>query len=245
MNILIVGATSAIAQATARRYAKAGNRLFLVARNADKLAIVSADLRARGCEELFSQVLDLREINQHDALLESVVCQLGHIDITLIAHGTLPDQQQCQQDYQVAFDELQSNSLSVISLLTRLANQLEKQGQGRVAVITSVAGERGRQSNYLYGTAKGAVSLFLQGLRNRFGHNKSISFSDIKPGFVDTPMTAEFDKGALWAKPEAIAEGIEAAIEKQKGVAYLPWFWRFIMLIICSIPEFIFNKMKL
>ena len=245
MNILIIGATSAIAQATAKRYAKPGNTLFLVGRNADKLAIVAADLRARGCDKLYSHAIDLREVSQHAELLQQITAQLTSIDITLIAHGTLPDQQACEKDYQTAFDELQSNCLSVISLLTLLANQIEQQGHGTVAVITSVAGNRGRQSNYLYGTAKGAVSLFLQGLRNRFGRNDKVSFIDIRPGFVDTPMTQQFDKGILWAKPEAIAAGIEIAIEKRKGVVYLPWFWRLIMLIIRSIPERIFNRMKL
>ncbi len=245
MNILIIGATSAIAQATAKRYTQPGNHLLLVGRNPDKLAIIAEDLRARGADEVSYETADLREVAQHPALFNRISEQLKQIDITLIAHGSLPNQQACEQDYQVAFDELQTNCLSVISLLTLLANQLEKQGHGKVAVITSVAGNRGRQSNYLYGTAKGAVSIFLQGLRNRFGQRPDIHFCDIKPGFVDTPMTSEFDKGALWAQPETIAQGIVMALEKGKGIAYLPWFWRFIMLIICSIPERIFNKLKL
>jgi len=118
------------------------------------------------------------------------------------------------------------------------------QKSGTIAVITSVAGDRGRQSNYVYGSAKGMVSTFLQGLRNRL-YRAGINILDIKPGFVDTPMTIDFKKGPLWVSPEKIAEGIVEAIDKQKTEVYLPWFWKFIMLIIKLIPESIFRKMKL
>ncbi len=244
MNILIIGATSAIAQATAQQYATPSNQLFLVARDASKLKIVSDDLQARGAQTVYCQTQDLCDITLHEQLIEQATQQLGSLDVTLIAHGSLPDQQACELDYQKTFQELQTNGLSVISLLTLLANQLQKQGYGSVATITSVAGDRGRQSNYIYGTAKGAVSLFLQGLRNRFG-KKNIYFIDIKPGFVDTPMTQSIKKGPLWAQPESIAKGIINAIDKKKRVAYLPGVWVIIMLIIRSIPEPIFNKLKL
>jgi len=118
------------------------------------------------------------------------------------------------------------------------------QGKGSLAVISSVAGDRGRQSNYVYGAAKGMVSLFLQGLRNRLS-KKNVQVLTIKPGFVDTPMTAAFTKGALWAKPEAVARGIVKAVDKRRDEVYLPGFWRLIMLLIRHIPESLFKKLSL
>ena len=141
--------------------------------------------------------------------------------------------------------EIETNALSVINLLTLLANHLEKQQHGVIAVISSVAGDRGRQSNYVYGAAKGMVTLFLQGLRNRLT-KVNVDVVTIKPGFVDTPMTAAFDKnGPLWARPEQIAKGIIRAMQKGKDEVYLPWFWWGIMLIIKHIPEIIFKRMSL
>jgi short-subunit dehydrogenase len=132
----------------------------------------------------------------------------------------------------------------VIALATVLANRFEAQRSGSIAVISSVAGDRGRQSNYVYGAAKGAVTLLLQGLRNRLSKS-GVQVLTIKPGFVDTPMTAEFKKGALWAKPDDIAHGIVSAIDRRRDVVYLPGFWRLIMLIIRHIPEPIFKRMSL
>jgi hypothetical protein len=244
MNILIIGATSAIAQEVAKQYATQGHQLFLVGRSENKLEIIESDLKARGATTVYRHALDLRHINEHDALLNEAKNKMGSLDVVLIAHGSLPNQLECQASYEKSFDELQTNCLSVISLLTRLANILEQQQRGTLAVITSVAGDRGRQSNYLYGTAKGALNIFLQGLRNRFGKT-DIKVITIKPGFVDTPMTRDFDKGALWAQPKAIAEGIINAIEKGRHEVYLPFFWRYIMMIIKSIPEGVFKKMSL
>ena len=140
--------------------------------------------------------------------------------------------------------ELSTNAISTISLLTHLANRLEMQKSGTIAVVTSVAGDRGRQSNYVYGAAKGMVSIFLQGLRNRL-HKAGVNVLDIKPGFVDTPMTAEFKKGLLWAKPESVAGSIVNGIDRGKYEIYTPFFWRIIMLVIRNIPESIFKKANL
>ncbi len=134
--------------------------------------------------------------------------------------------------------------MSVISLLTHLGNRFEAQRHGAIAVISSVAGDRGRLSNYVYGTAKGAVSIFMQGLRNRL-YKSGVNVLTIKPGFVDTPMTAQLPKGALWAQPDHIAAGIIKAIDSGKTVVYLPGFWRLIMLIIKSIPESVFRRLSL
>jgi short-subunit dehydrogenase len=134
--------------------------------------------------------------------------------------------------------------LSPIACLTWLANYFETRGKGNITVITSVAGDRGRQSNYIYGAAKGGLSIFLQGLRNRLAP-KGVSVTTIKPGFIDTPMTAHIKKGPLFASPETVGKRIHQAMLKGESVVYTPFFWRFIMLIIQHIPEFIFKKMKL
>jgi short-subunit dehydrogenase len=139
---------------------------------------------------------------------------------------------------------LQTNGTSVIALLTLLANRFEAQGHGTLAVIGSVAGDRGRQSNYVYGTAKGMLAIFLQGLRNRL-HRRGVNVLTIKPGFVDTPMTAGFEKGPLWASPEQVASRIIVAIDKGWDVVYAPAFWRLIMLVITTIPERVFKRLSL
>ena len=243
-KILIIGATSSIAMATARLFATEEAELFLVARNAERLNIISTDLKTRGAKAVHSSVLDITNSEQHEGLLMASIEAMNGLDIVLIAHGTLPDQRECQQSWDTTYDELNINCLSILSLLTIIANYFEQERKGTIAVISSVAGDRGRQSNYVYGTAKGAVSVFMQGLRNRLS-DSNVQVLTIKPGFVDTPMTKDFPKGPLWAKPDAIAQGIRRAISKKKSVVYLPWFWRFIMLIILHIPEFIFKKLKL
>jgi len=241
---MIIGATSAIAQATARIFAKRGDSLYLIARNQEQLATVAADLKIRGASQVDFQVMDVNEFEKHQDLIDKAYAAREQVDVVLIAHGTLPDQRACEQNIERTLQELNTNAISTISLLTHIANKLEMQKSGTIAVITSVAGDRGRQSNYVYGSAKGMVSTFLQGLRNRL-YRAGINILDIKPGFVDTPMTIDFKKGPLWVSPEKIAEGIVEAIDKQKTEVYLPWFWKFIMLIIKLIPESIFRKMKL
>ena len=243
-NILILGATSAIAEKLAQRYAKQGHRFYLVARNQARLEHIAADLKVRGAEDVSTQSLDLSDNKQHPDFIKSVTNKLARIDIVVIAYGSLGNQPQCEASVETTMAELNTNCLSVISLLTLLANTMEQQGSGCIAVISSVAGDRGRQSNYVYGTAKGALSIFLQGLRNRLD-KKGVHVLTIKPGFVDTPMTVEFKKGLLWVSPEVIAKGIESAISKKKDVVYLPFFWRYIMLIIKSIPEKTFKRMSL
>jgi decaprenylphospho-beta-D-erythro-pentofuranosid-2-ulose 2-reductase len=243
-KILIIGATSAIAQATAKLFAQQHDALFLVGRDADKLEAIAADLKVRGANKADYTVLDLNEFDKHQAMLEQADASLEGLDTVLIAYGTLDEQKPCEQDYLKTEQALRTNFLSVVSLLTPIANQLEKQHYGCIAVISSVAGDRGRQSNYVYGTAKGALTIFLQGLRNRL-QASNVCVLTIKPGFVDTPMTADFKKGALWAKPETVAKGIYRAIKKRKNSVYLPWFWWPIMMVIRHIPEPIFKRMKL
>lgn len=246
-RVVIFGVTSAIAEQTARQLVQNGASIYCVGRNPDKLNKILTDLKVRaGSDQTIAGVsADLTDTYQHLALIEQASEALGGLDAALIAHGTLPDQKACEADVALTLQEIETNALSVVSLLSLLANQFEAQGKGVIAAISSVAGDRGRQSNYVYGAAKGMVSLFMQGLRNRLA-SRGVSVVTIKPGFVDSPMTADFDKsGPLWAKPETIAKGIVNAMQKGKGDVYLPWFWYMIMQIIKHIPEAIFKRLSL
>ena len=243
-RVLILGASSAIAEQTARLFAVRGDQLLLVARNLQRLKTISDDLRVRGAKEVDYLEADLSDVTSHASLLHDATTRLNGLDLILLAYGTLGDQKTCEQDFSETLKEFKTNCLSVFSLLTLVANQFEQQGHGCIVVISSVAGDRGRQSNYVYGAAKGALSIFLQGLRNRL-YKSGVQVITIKPGFVDSPMTKDFKKGLLWVKPEAISRGIIKAIDKKRDVVYLPFFWRYIMLIIKLIPEKLFKRLSL
>jgi short-subunit dehydrogenase len=243
-KILIVGATSAIAEATARLFAADGDRLFLLARDANRLSAVADDLRVRGAAQVETLTLDLTDYDRHEAVIDEAAERLGGLDTVLVAHGTLPDQTACQASFESTRRELETNLISVIAVLTPIANRFQEARGGTIAVITSVAGDRGRQSNYVYGTAKGAVGIFMAGLRNRL-YPAGVRVITLKPGFVDTPMTANMPKNFLFVSPDRVARGIHRAIGKGADVVYLPWFWWGIMAIIKAIPEFVFKRMKL
>jgi short-subunit dehydrogenase len=243
-KILIIGATSVIAQETARCFAAAGDSLFLVARDSAKLDAVAADLKARGASRVETFAMDVNDAGPRGLVVHEAEEILGGLDVALIAHGTLPDQKACEASVEKMEQELRTNFLSTVSLLTELANGFEKKKAGTIAVITSVAGERGRPSNYVYGAAKGATSIFLSGLRARLSKS-NVAVVDIRPGFVDTPMTAAIKKNALFASPEAVGRGIYKAILKKRDVVYLPWFWRGIMAAVRMIPETVFKRMSL
>lgn len=243
-RILIIGATSAIAQATARLFAEHGDRIFLAGRNPDKLAAMKNDLSIRGAEQIETAIFEATDFDSHPRLIEEAFHLMGGLDTVLIAQGTLPDQKKCEASVEETLREISINALSTISFLTLLSNRFEKQGSGLIAVLSSVAGDRGRKSNYIYGSAKATVTTFLQGLRNRLA-SSGVHVMTIKPGFVDTPMTVGFKKGLLWATPESVAKSIVKGMEKKRDVLYTPFFWRGIMLLIRSIPEKVFKKMNL
>ena len=244
-NILVIGATSAIAQAFIERMAESDNKLFLVARDKEKLSTIKNDLNIKKNVNLDTFILDVNEHNNYDGMFNTAKSYLGRIDIILMAHGTLPDQKECEEKVETAVFEFRVNALSTIALCLKAAKIFEEQKSGLLAVITSVAGDRGRQSNYIYGSAKGTVNIFLQGLRNRLT-KYGVNVLTVKPGFVDTPMTANLPKNPLFSNPETVAGGIAKAIKKNKSKEiYLPGYWRIIMLIIKYIPGKIFNKLSL
>jgi len=243
-RIVVFGATSAMAQQCCRLWAVRGGALYLVARDPDRLSVISQDLRVRGARMVVSEVLDLTMLDRHASVFHNATGALGGIDIVFIAHGSLPDQAACEHSVERTLAAIQTNGISAISLLTLAGDYLEQQGFGTIAVISSVAGDRGRASNYVYGSSKALVTAFSEGLRQRL-FRSHVAVVTIKPGFVDTPMTAQFNKGLLWAKPEAVAIKIVRAIDARKGVVYVPAFWRLIMAVIRLIPQALFRRLKL
>ena len=243
-KILIIGATSAMAHEAARCFAREGAELFLVGRNAEKLKAVQGDLLVRGARRAEIYVCELAHQEEHHKFINEAIATLTHLDAVLIAHGNLSDQEKCQQQAHETVKELNLNFLSAASMLTLLANYFELQGKGTLAVIGSVSGDRGRQSNYVYGTAKAALAVFLQGLRNRL-HPAGVKVITLKPGFVASPMTAHMKHNALFVSSEKAGQAVYRAMKQGKDVVYIPGFWRCIMLMIIHIPEGIFKKLKL
>jgi short-subunit dehydrogenase len=244
MKVLIIGATSAIAHEVSRCFAADNAALFLVARSAEKLAALADDLRVLGAAKVETYTADLADLSTHEALIAAAKEALGGIDAALIAHGVLGDQKTAQHSVAETLALFQVNAISYISLITLLADHFEAQRQGCLAVIGSVAGDRGRASNYIYGAAKGAVALFMGGVRNRLA-KAGVSVLTVKPGFVETPMTAHMKKNALFAKPSQVGKRIYAAMLKGEDIVYVPSFWMLIMLIIRNIPERLFKRLSL
>ena len=243
-RVLIIGATSAISEHCTRIWAARGDALHLVARNEQHVQTIAADLKVRGASEVTTNCTDLNETVKHEQLLDAAYDALGGVDIVLIAHGTLSNQKSCQLSVHETLAEIQTNALSTISLLTLIANRFEANKSGTICVISSVAGDRGRASNYVYGSAKAMVTAFTSGLRQRL-HKSNVSVVTIKSGFVDTPMTREFKKGFLWAKPSAVAVKIVKAVDNKKSDVYVPVFWLYLMVAIKIIPSFLFKKIEL
>ena len=240
-RILIIGATSAIAEHCARIWAARGDALHLVARNEQHVQVIASDLKVRGASEITTYCTDLNGIDKHEELLDVADDALEGVDIVLIAHGTLSNQKSCEQSVHETLAEIQTNALSTIGLLTLIANRFEAKKSGTICVISSVAGDRGRASNYVYGSAKAMVTTFTSGLRQRL-FKSNVSVVTIKPGFVDTPMTSDFKKGILWAKRDLVATKIVNAIEGRKEVIYAPAFWGVIMMVIKLLPVKLFKR---
>lgn len=244
IKVIIIGATSAIAGAVARRFVEAGPcEFYLVARHPGRLEAVQCDLIARGGSAACF-AMDINHIDSHARMFVDAQARLGVIDVLLIAHGTLPDQAACQADVERTVQEFRTNATSTIALLTLAAQVFEDQKRGTIAVVTSVAGDRGRQSNYVYGAAKAAVDTFLEGLRQRL-HKAGVRVVTIRPGFVDTPMTKDIEKGLLWAQPDRVARTIHRAIVAGRDIVYVPFFWRVVMFVIRRIPRPVYKAIRL
>ena len=244
LRVLIIGATSAIAVAVLRCYAARGARICLVGRRANSLQASAADLRVRGAPQTDVIELDALDFTRHRQVLDEAWSNWSGFDVAFIAHGVLPDQSRTQSSVEEMLLSFDANARSVIALLTELANRFESQRAGVIAVISSPAGDRGRASNYVYGAAKAAVTHFSSGLRHRL-YSSGVRVVTIVPGFVDTPMTARFRKGPLWASPERVAADIMRALDRRNGVLYTPWFWRWIMFAVIHLPERFFLRSKL
>ncbi len=244
-NILIVGATSGMAEAVARRYAAEACSFVLVARDQDKLDVMAADLVARGASAVHTLTWEARDMEGISHVVDRAWHQLERVDLALIAHGTLPDQGRAESDLAYALDHFRLNGESAMACMLCLAARFEPQGRGVLAVIGSVAGDRGRGSNYVYGAAKAAVEACASGLRARL-FKKGVHVLTIKPGFVATPMTAGLKLPAkLTVSADHVAGDIVRAVAKRKDVLYTPWFWQFIMMIIRAVPTRIFKKLSL
>ena len=241
--VLVLGATSAIARATAVAFAARGDALYLASRDEDELRRISADLRLRFGVEVHFGFFDAEATETHEAFFKSVITVMPNLYGVVLACGYLGDQISAR-DFSVGAKVIAINFTGAVSILDICANYLESLQRGFLIGISSVAGDRGRQSNYVYGAAKGALSLYLQGLRNRL-YASGVRVITIKPGFVDTAMTYGLPGLFLVASPQSIGEYIVSSLNKSADVVYLPWFWRYIMLIIKHIPEPIFKRMKL
>lgn len=238
-QVLIFGATSAVAAEVAVLCAARGDRLHLVARNAEKLAQLA--LRCAPAE-VSTQTADFSQLEANEACVREAITALGRVDWVLIAHGDLGNQLASEQSFVEAEKIVRVNFTSVISLLIPIANHLQQAKAGALGVITSVAGERGRPRNFTYGAAKGALNVYLQGLRTRL-YASGVSVTTVKLGPVDTPMTRDHGKHALFGKPNSVARDILRAIDAGTPESYVPFFWGGIMPIVRNTPEWLFQRL--
>jgi decaprenylphospho-beta-D-erythro-pentofuranosid-2-ulose 2-reductase len=235
-NIVIIGATSLIAEKVAQQYARVHCRFYLFARNDAKLSLIANDLRVRGATEVETYHWDAG-VSDVNVILD-VINNLPQVALLLVAHGVISDKKDCD----TALESFNVNVTSIITLLHKLIPYYEKRRQGTIAVISSVAGDRIRAQVHLYGAAKAGLSAYLQGLRQRlFPHH--VHVLTIKPGPVNTPMTQGTYPEAILADPEKVALDIIKAIDKRRNTVYTPGIWRWIMLIIRLIPEALWKRL--
>lgn len=243
-SVVIIGATSSLARSLAHQLAQRGTNLYLAARDEGELDRIAQDLKIRYQVAVGWSRFEALDFESHREICDRILAAANPLEGVILCMGELGNQPTAQTDINHALAIIQSNYTGAVSILTPLANTLEKQGSGWIVGIGSVAGDRGRQSNYVYGSAKGAVALFLQGLRSRLS-KVGVHVMTVKPGFMDTKMTFGLPGLFLVAQPDDVARDILKAVQKRKNTVYLPWFWWGIMTIIRAIPEPIFKKMKL
>lgn len=242
---LVLGATSAIALAFCRRRAAAGARFVLVARNAERLKVVAADLTARGATAAVGVTSDLADMEACEQRFLDFCSRMGWPDEVLFAYGILGHQDEAESEPEEVRRVIDVNFTSTAQWLQLAAKHLQGGKSRALIVIGSVAGDRGRCSNYAYGAAKAGLAAFAEGLAHRL-HGTNVRVLTVKPGFVDTPMTAHLDRsGPLWAKPEQVAASIDRALTRRRRIVYTPWFWRPIMAVIRAAPRVVFYRTKL
>jgi short-subunit dehydrogenase len=246
-TLVVLGATSGIARALCRRLAARGCRLVLAARGVAEVEALTRDLEVRYRARVAALRFEALEFDAYDGFVDRCAKAAGGVfDGVVLCYGDLVDQPLAQADAGLARRTIDVNFTSPVLLLDRFAVRLEAQRSGSITVLSSVAGDRGRQSNYTYGAAKAGLTAYLQGLRNRLAHS-GVHVLTVKPGFVDTPMTeGRLDpRSALVASPERVARAIDRAMRRRRDVVYTPWFWRGIMAVVRAIPEPIFKRLRL
>ena len=244
-SVVVIGATSAIAEHCCRLWVRGGPvELILVARNATHAERIASDLRARsGQAEVSVETLDFLSTPAIAAAVTRWTAQ-SPVDIALIAHGVLSPQQPCQDDIERARRSIEVNGLSPVLFAEAFAGAMSRIGRGTIGMIGSVAGDRGRRANYVYGASKALMDRYAQGLQHRFA-GSGVTVVLIKPGPTDTPMTAHYKaQGRRLASVELVARGTVDALERGTPVAYLPRRWKFIMFVARALPDFIFNWVR-
>lgn len=245
-RVVVLGALSAIATAAARIYAKEGAALTLVARNRERLESLAADLKARGAVQVEIAAMDLDAGAVHAGEhLADWSARMGGIDHVLLVYGYLGAQAKASTDAAELTRITTSNYASAVHWAEATANILRRQRRGSLVAVSSVAGDRGRQSNYAYGAAKGALALFVQGIAHSLAGTGARAVA-VKPGFVDTPMTDGLRKGGpMWATADQVGRAIRRAADKGGPIQYAPGRWRLVMLVVRSVPSCIFHRTKL
>jgi decaprenylphospho-beta-D-erythro-pentofuranosid-2-ulose 2-reductase len=244
-RIVVLGATSAIAEAAARYWAADGAIIHLVARNADRVADIAADLRLRGARQVTSRAVDLADATaQNDVVQESLAALGAEPDVVLIAWGVLPDQDDVVNDASAARESLVTNFLAPAEYILRFAAPMRQRGAGTIVVLGSVAGDLGRASNFVYGAAKGGLEVFCEGARRRFRPD-GVRVIVVKPGFVDSPMTRHLPKNRLFASPARVGRIVYRAASRARGPVYAPPMWRVIMTLLRVLPRRVFDRLPL
>jgi decaprenylphospho-beta-D-erythro-pentofuranosid-2-ulose 2-reductase len=244
-TVLLLGATSGIGRHIAAAFAHRGHDLIVTGRDADEAGRLARDLELRHGVRAASEVFDARDAGSHPAFFRRALeTAQGRLAGAVVAFGWMGEQAASERDFEQARAVIEASFTGAVSILTLIARHLAEEGAGFIVALTSVAGDRGRQSNYVYGSAKGALTIHLQGLRNRL-HRRGVRVVTVKPGFVDTDMTYGLPGTFLVGDPARVGEGVARAVERGRDVVYIPWFWRWIMLLIRLVPERLFKRLRL
>lgn len=243
-KICVFGATSSIAQELIRLLGCKEASFFLFGRDIKKLEVVKDDIATRSSSNVFISEFDAMDFALHKSYVDKCISTLGGIDLCLFAYGWLPNQKELEFNSNLIYENYVVNSSSIISIASHVVNYFERQGNGTLAIFSSVAGDRGRRSNYFYGSAKASLDVFLEGLRHRLA-SSGISIITIKPGIVDTPMTGHLEKNLLFSRPDSVAKNIYYGLLANKPIIYSPHYWKFIMMFIRLLPRFLYYRLDI